>query len=88
MFMISKSILRQIIRLKHLPPVHQQAILPFSTGVHRLADSTSNNENVKNTSRENQSYDSVRTYERISIEISHESFLLIFQLFILDHSVN
>ena len=73
MSIVSKSILRQISRLNHLP-VHQQAILPFSTGVRRLADSTSSNENVKDTSTANQSYDSVRTYEKTSIDTSHRNF--------------
>lgn len=66
MSMISKSVLRQIALLHH-HPISRQAILPFSTGVRRLAESTSNNETSKKTSTEGQSYDSVRTYNKTSM---------------------
>lgn len=81
MSIVSKSILRQISCLNHLS-VHRQAILPFSTGVRRLAEPTADNENSKATSTGNQSYDSVRTYKKSSIDSLHVNY---FQLFILDH---
>ena len=68
MSIISKSVLRQILPLYHLP-VSRQAILSFSTGVRRLAEPTSNNEDSKNTSTASQSYDSVRTYDKTSMDI-------------------
>jgi hypothetical protein len=56
---ISKSVLRQTSRLYYLN-LTRQTYLPFSTSIRSLAESTKTNEDLRDTSIDGKSFESVR----------------------------
>lgn len=82
---ITKSILKQtslLYRVNHLN-IARRALPTFSTSVRYSAESTTTNEDVKPSSNERKSYDSVRKYRLNSQFFKINCFVFSLQLYIL-----